>query len=198
MQCATKSIILHLQWAEEEEKRPEVTSPTAVDYPSPISAKLDVTSPPVKGRPSLMSPLNRSTSSVSVARRKTLSMSTTSSARAAAPRPSLPTPTTPMSPFAVSRSGSPRTPLFAVRYGQAAVLTAPPRLIAVVETPDVALGSVDAQKRRVVTTTRFSTRAGADRSVSFEFILVMRLTYPLQSVIYLDASGREVDSSRLG
>ena len=52
-----------------------------------------------------------------------------------------------------------------MRFGRAAVLTAPPRLVAVVETPDVALGCVDAQKRRVVTATRFSSRAGADRRV---------------------------------
>lgn len=46
---------------------------------------------------------------------------------------------------------------------RAAVLTAPPKLVAVVETPDVAIGAVDASKRRVVTATRFSSRAGADR-----------------------------------
>jgi pyrimidine and pyridine-specific 5'-nucleotidase len=45
------------------------------------------------------------------------------------------------------------------------VLTAPPRLIAIIETPDVAVGAVDPRKRRVVTATRFSSRAGADRRV---------------------------------
>lgn len=55
---------------------------------------------------------------------------------------------------------------FAIRYGRAAVLTAPPKLVAVVETPDVAVGAVDPRKRRVVTATRFSSRAGADRRVS--------------------------------
>lgn len=54
---------------------------------------------------------------------------------------------------------------FAIRYGRAAILTAPPKLVAMVETPDVAVGAVDPRKRRVVTATRFSTRAGADRRV---------------------------------
>jgi pyrimidine and pyridine-specific 5'-nucleotidase len=54
---------------------------------------------------------------------------------------------------------------FAIRFGRAAILTAPPKLVAVVETPDVAVGAVDPRKRRVVTATRFSSRAGADRRV---------------------------------
>ena len=56
-------------------------------------------------------------------------------------------------------------PLFAVRFGRAAILTAPPKIVAMVETPDVAVGAVDPRKRRVVTATRFSSRAGADRRV---------------------------------
>ncbi|KAL0958961.1 hypothetical protein HGRIS_014273 [Hohenbuehelia grisea] len=54
---------------------------------------------------------------------------------------------------------------FSVRYGRAAVLTAPPRIVGVVETPDVAVGAVDPRKRRVITATRFSSRAGADRRI---------------------------------
>jgi pyrimidine and pyridine-specific 5'-nucleotidase len=45
------------------------------------------------------------------------------------------------------------------------VLTAPPTLVALVETPEVAIGAVDPGKRRVVTATRFSSRLGADRRV---------------------------------
>lgn len=46
-------------------------------------------------------------------------------------------------------------------------MTAPPKLVAIVSTPtDVAVGAVDPRKRRVVTATRFSSRAGADRRVS--------------------------------
>ncbi|KAF8882142.1 hypothetical protein BD779DRAFT_946289 [Infundibulicybe gibba] len=75
------------------------------------------------------------------------------------------TPTTPMSP--TSRSATPLmlgSP-FPVRFGRAAILTAPPKLVALVETPDVAVGAVDPVKRRVVTATRFSSRAGADRRI---------------------------------
>lgn len=72
------------------------------------------------------------------------------------------------------RTGTPVSGLgsgFSVRFGRAAVLTAPPKLIAVVDTPDVAVGAVDPRKRRVVTATRFSTRAGAARTVShFHFL----------------------------
>ena len=54
---------------------------------------------------------------------------------------------------------------FSHRFGRATILTAPPKLVAIVETPDVAVGAVDPRKRRVVTATRFSSRAGADRRV---------------------------------
>ena len=74
-------------------------------------------------------------------------------------------PTTPMTP--VSPSPGPGTPIY---FGRAAVLTAPPKLVGVVETPDVAVGAVDPQKRRVVTATRFSTRSGANRTVSVNSI----------------------------
>jgi pyrimidine and pyridine-specific 5'-nucleotidase len=46
-----------------------------------------------------------------------------------------------------------------------AMQAALPRLVAVVETPEVAVGAVDPAKRRVVTATRFSSRLGADRRV---------------------------------
>jgi len=54
---------------------------------------------------------------------------------------------------------------FAIRFGHAAILTAPPKLVALVDTPDVAVGAVDPRKRRVVTATKFSSRAGAGRRV---------------------------------
>ena len=72
----------------------------------------------------------------------------------------------------VLRSTSPRSPLSPspVPGGspmslRAAVLTAPPKLVGVIETPDVAVGAVDPRKRRVVTATRFSTRLGAPRQI---------------------------------
>ena len=54
---------------------------------------------------------------------------------------------------------------FSHRFGRATILTAPPKLVAIVETPDVAVGAVDPRKRRVVTAARFNSRAGADRRV---------------------------------
>jgi hypothetical protein len=70
------------------------------------------------------------------------------------------TPTTLASPV----PGMPTS--FLARYGPAAILTAPPKSVAMIETPDVVIGSVDPLKRRVVTSTRFSSRAGADRRSS--------------------------------
>jgi pyrimidine and pyridine-specific 5'-nucleotidase len=54
---------------------------------------------------------------------------------------------------------------FSIRFDRAALLTAPPKLVALVETPDVAVGpgAVDPKKRRVVTATGLSSRARADR-----------------------------------
>ena len=85
----------------------------------------------------------------------------------------LASPQTPMTPVSPSpRTGTPVSTGpgqgFAVRFGRAAVLTAPPKLVAVVETPDIAVGAVDPRKRRVVTATRFSTRAGASRTVRID------------------------------
>ena len=87
---------------------------------------------------------------------------------------SLRTPTTPVSPS--PRNSTSTTPAlssggFPIRYGRATILTAPPKLVAIVETPDVAVGAVDPKKRRVVTATRFSSRAGADRRVCSFFDL---------------------------
>ena len=82
------------------------------------------------------------------------------------------TPTTPISPSPGNSTPGPTSGGFPIRYGRATILTAPPKLVAIVETPDVAVGAVDPRKRRVVTATRFSSRAGADRRVCvffFEF-----------------------------
>ena len=83
------------------------------------------------------------------------------------------TPTTPLSPSPRSSITSASTSGgFPIRYGRATILTAPPKLVAVVETPDVAVGAVDPRKRRVVTATRFSSRAGADRRVCRLFFVL--------------------------
>ena len=110
------------------------------------------------------------------------------------------TPTTPISP-SPGNSTPVLTPTggFPIRYGRATILTAPPKLVAIVETPDVAVGAVDPRKRRVVTATRFSSRTGADRRVcvslfssfglscwGFEFIFDYLFIY---LDFHVDASG---------
>lgn len=111
-------------------------------------------------------------------RQSTLGISVNAAATSAPrDRHSLATPGTPLSSLLspLSRSGTPQTPLntraigaegFPIRFGRAAILTAPPKLVALVETPDVAVGAVDPRKRRVFTATRFNSRAGTDRRVS--------------------------------
>ena len=69
------------------------------------------------------------------------------------------TSSTPMSP----RAGTPLS--FPVRYGRTAISTALPKLVALVETPDVAIGAVDPLKRRVVASTCFSARTDTDHRV---------------------------------
>jgi len=163
MTCATKSIILHLQWTEGEEQ-PSVSSPPA-DFLEPNTPL----SPSSHPRPRTTSTLARSTPPVSnLQRRSSLKPSNTTKGRlsiSTSTRP--PGPGRPLSPANISPSvGTPTSaPGFAVRFGRAAILTAPPKLVAVVETIDVAVGAVDPMKRRVVTATRFSSRAGADRRI---------------------------------
>ena len=79
------------------------------------------------------------------------------------------TPTTPISPSPGNSTPALTSGGFPIRYGQATILTAPPKLVAIVETPDVAVGAVDPRKKRVVTATRFSSRTGADRRVCAVF-----------------------------
>ncbi|KAG6913672.1 hypothetical protein DXG01_005224, partial [Tephrocybe rancida] len=185
MTCATKSVILHLQWQEGEiEGQPAPLAAAALTATSPVS-----TVPP---HPRTVSSLVRSTSSMSgspitPARRVSLALSThththtplsnSNTKSRLSLNTSLSTPRTPTTSTTSpsprggtpltggARTGTPLAPLFPVRFGRAAILTAPPRVVAVVETPDVAVGAVDPRKRRVVTATRFSSRAGADRRI---------------------------------
>jgi pyrimidine and pyridine-specific 5'-nucleotidase len=184
-------VILHLQWTEgEDEKAPAETttmSPTFTGrtLTSPTPSSLNPRSRAVS---SLIRPTQTSTPQ---RRQSALGVSTSGLPKS---RLSLGTPSTPLSsnlsasqlsgisPSPLSllpRSGTPLSPMgaplspmgaagadgFAIRFGRAAILTAPPKLVALVETPDVAVGAVDPKKRRVVTATRFSSRAGADRRV---------------------------------
>lgn len=171
MTCATKSIILHLQWTEDEGK-PVIESGLI----SPTGNNTRVSSP-TTSRARTTSSLAKSTSSISIPTRQSLGMSISNTPMTMArPRHSLASPITshPTGSSASLRAGTPLSPIgsgaigaegFSIRFGRAAILTAPPKLVALVETPDVAVGAVDPRKRRVVTATRFSSRAGADRRI---------------------------------
>ncbi|KAJ7444542.1 hypothetical protein B0H11DRAFT_2162672 [Mycena galericulata] len=211
MTCATKSVILHLQWQEGEGEAEPLstlsTASTASASSSSFTAAARATpTPSARGgapprRASLLPPPSerRLSSSVSTSTSmstgfasgggRTASLSLSTSKGPGAGRLSLGstgsgsrTPTTPSTRTGTPVSGSgarTRTPAssvsgtgpgtngvyFPVRYGRAAILTAPPKIVGLVETPDVAVGAVDPRKRRVVTATRFSSRAGADRRI---------------------------------
>lgn len=158
LQCATKSVILHLCWTEGDVPQLEGASKDLAISQPPSSFTM--------GRPRTNSSLSHSTSSTSITRRTSLAPPTPStkgrlSHSTSAPRTSL----VPLSP-APGSGASLNHGGFPFRFGRAAVLTAPPKLVAVIDTPDLAVGAVDASKRRVVTATRFSSRIGADRTVS--------------------------------
>ncbi|KAJ3847315.1 WD40-repeat-containing domain protein [Lentinula lateritia] len=195
MTCATKSVILHLQWQEDSETAPGVEVNGNNTNGKSKEPSLTVKSPLTPSAASLRSP-TRSPSVLSLAssthaaqnqtptRSRTsssFSRSTSSSSITGSGRLSVSgrrTPSTPLSPN--SRTVTPTTAsslgssmmsavglgASVVRFGQrAAILTAPPKLVALVETPDVAVGAVDPRKKRVVTATRFSSRVGADRRI---------------------------------
>jgi pyrimidine and pyridine-specific 5'-nucleotidase len=132
LQCATKSVILHLQWQE----RPPSDSPTPSEPSTPLTAT--ATKSPLAPTRSLIQ--SRPGTSLNTPR------------RASGPLPSLTS----------RQSLSPRVskPSALTKHEEA-----PPQLLAVIETPDVAVGAVDPRKRRVATSTRFSSRLGADRRV---------------------------------
>ncbi|KAK7691499.1 hypothetical protein QCA50_004898 [Cerrena zonata] len=169
MTCATKSIILHLQWTEEDNSAgPQSANPLLTPLGSDrsdraISPMTSFSPLSVRQRPG--SSLSRSTSYTTPIRRSSLiSPQPPSTGGSGGPKGRLSLnihrPASPMTPISPSpRTGSP------MLFGRAAVLTAPPKLVAVVETPDVAVGAVDPRKRRVVTATRFSSRAGSTRAI---------------------------------
>lgn len=101
------------------------------------------------------------------------------------PRLTLPTPSVPRAPtmLTIPLQPSPRTPSHGTstlptptKQRMLSIALAPPRIMAVIETPDIAVGAVDPRKRRVVTATRFASRTGADRRVSLCIPLALRST----------------------
>lgn len=153
MTCATKSVIMHFQWQEGEEK-PILASQKLAASTSSISSRVR-TSPTISTtsrRTSLASPSPLPNKRLSLGRNSSRSSLSSLSS-------------TPITPSPRTSTPGPGSPLFPIHFGRAAILTAPPKLVAIVETPDVAVGAVDPRKRRVVTATRFSSRAGADRRI---------------------------------
>ncbi|KAH9073016.1 hypothetical protein EDB83DRAFT_2516773 [Lactarius deliciosus] len=151
MTCATKSNILHLRWTEAEEA-------TSAGNAAPDSSDPGVLNSPIPSesfaRSRTLSSLTRSASLTTPSRRSSL----------ISPRARLSSSRTPCTPI------SPGGPIlgsqgYHTRSGRAAILTAPRRPNAVIETSDVSVGTVDPRKRRVVTATRFSSRAGAERRI---------------------------------
>lgn len=173
-QCATKTIILHLQWTESEVET--VMSPIGVnDITSPSGNGSGGAPPPSFTRSRTTSALSFTKSNIGIR-----TPAPASGRRQSGPQiGSASGPLTPITPLSNSRTTTPafgvgRTASLNVSlWGSgpskltSASLTTPPKLIALIETPDVALGAVDPRKRRVVTATRFSSRMGADRRVSF-------------------------------
>jgi len=134
MTCATKNLILHLQWPSDSRASESPAPAVPVTPSTPASAS---TLSPLKGGAG-RSPLSRSGSAMSFTARRSLGGVSDTPRRSPRPRMSV---------------------------GRAALLSQPPTLLAMIETPDVAVGAVDPRKRRVATSTRFSTRAGADRRI---------------------------------
>ncbi|KAF8682105.1 hypothetical protein AX14_004391, partial [Amanita brunnescens Koide BX004] len=153
MTCATKSVILHLQWQEDEEGKPSPT-PTASTPPSAIhspllSASLNLgTGRPRHSIARIPPTASVAGGSVAGSTRGRLSLSTNlghSGGRASigsasfAQSPTLTRSGTPAGSLAASTTSTPGGANgFSVLFGRAAILTAPPKLVAVVATPDVA------------------------------------------------------------
>jgi pyrimidine and pyridine-specific 5'-nucleotidase len=150
MTCATKNLILHLEH-DEEDPSVAILDNSTEDLLAPIAPIPHTHSHP---RQSLSVP-------------RPNSRAFASSRKSMGGMPISPAPSRMSNVFTPARTGTsmggslPNTPNARDRKP-----VKPPVLLSVVETPDVAVGAVDPRKRRVATSTRFSTRAGADRRVS--------------------------------
>ncbi|KAG8854290.1 hypothetical protein FRB96_007695 [Tulasnella sp. 330] len=142
MTCATKNVIIHLVWPEEAASTTEEDkkgSPT----PRASLGNLGLASPTTS-----KSRLSSSTNSPLLSRKSLVGPR--------APSLSLSTNSRPTTSPTLSISDLRKL---------TATMARPPKILAVIETPDVAVGAVDPLKRRVTTATRFSSRAGADRRI---------------------------------
>ncbi|KAJ3748190.1 WD40-repeat-containing domain protein, partial [Lentinula raphanica] len=155
--CAMNSVILHLQW--QEDSNTDVASNTGTQSQTPTR--------PRNSRNSTSS----SSLSGSASRRSSLLSSISTSTGPGSGRLSVSENSHTYDGDSLGGStlyvgGNNGLGVSTARLGQrAAILTAPPKLVALVETPDVAVRAVDPRKKRVVTATRFSSRVGADRRI---------------------------------
>ncbi|KAH7100036.1 hypothetical protein BKA62DRAFT_673090 [Auriculariales sp. MPI-PUGE-AT-0066] len=220
MTCATKNVILHLEWDEEDIKETSeplsrnraatiVASPSVpVPSPSPAGLRnLAATPGPGSavggnrirsGSKAGLTPLSRS----SMGPNTPLRQST-----AGAMHMGIPSPVTPGNPqhLRASTGGpmTPRTPgtpdgAFVLPSAKISNVVKPPRIVSVVESPEVAVGAVDPAKRRVITATRFSSRAGADRRI---FVSTHREKQELgqkMAAVLEDAEGEDETDSEDG
>ncbi|KAG8777505.1 hypothetical protein FRC15_011287 [Serendipita sp. 397] len=171
MTCATKSVIIHLEWVEEGDSTHSPAGQSASTLSSPTTSSGPLT-PATIASPAIR-PKNVLKSSVGAASTASQAQGGIAARRASinGPRISLPATSTPRTSNATLSKPSQRVPATPKGPSSPAVrrntvtLTAPPRILAIIETPDIASGAVDPRKRRVVTATRFSQRTGADRRI---------------------------------
>ncbi|CUA77611.1 F-box/WD repeat-containing protein pof1 [Rhizoctonia solani] len=175
MTCATKNLILHL---EHEDSEPSVSLTSSIEslplsqaQPRPQAQPQPQTPPTANHfhpRHSLSVPRPDSRSMGLKSRKSMgglLSPATTTNRTSSAAFP--------IRPGTSLGGGRPGTSLGRSRtsMGGASPIKVerkpvkPPVLLSVVDTPDVAVGAVDPKKRRVATSTRFSSRLGADRRI---------------------------------
>ena len=192
MTCATKSVILHLEWTEESETTHSPTGPGSSALSSPTTSSGPRT-PSTNAQPIVRPrnvPVLKTSGGTNNSNPSQAGPAGRRSFSGTAPRLGVPSSSVPRTPSMppVSMKTLQRTPsagapnqlaLPPARRGSNG-LTAPPRIIAVIETPDIAAGAVDPRKRRVVASTRFATRTGADRRVSFSVAASIPKTQVLQ------------------
>lgn len=175
MTCSTKSLIMHLQWVDESDLyNSPAGQPSTLSSPTTSSGpKTPSSTAPSAFRSQGPNPLKRSGGSSS----GPTAGNGTQLRRSSGPLPrlSVPAPTTPRAPNLSNSTPirpSPRIvstgskgPVSPAARKSSLTSNTLPRIIAIVETPDIASGAVDPRKRRVVTATRFGQRTDADRRI---------------------------------
>lgn len=154
-QCGTRDQIIRLAWPEALSGTPVEVSPAK---PTPIRAR--TTSIAARGSTNkLSSPVRQRT--VSNIQRHLTPKRSLPSLR------STPNPSLPISPKVPSSSASRLIPssLFPQQSSSRVDFSKPPKVVGVINAPDIERGTVHRPSGRIVGSTRFATRPGADRSV---------------------------------